>query len=102
METYGVENTELPGTLDVVSVNGRLAQVCSPRMVTWLDNSTSENINFGDYNVRRAHTERLVTMGDYFKRYPNDLPLRKNVHWADGDDDKLKDQVTFFGWLTSK
>jgi hypothetical protein len=102
MGNFEYEKSELPSTLDVVAINDRLAQVVSPRMVTWLDSSKSQDIDFNDYDIRRGYTESIVIMKDYFEKYPNQSRLRDKVHWGDGDDDKLKDQVTFFGWLTSK
>ena len=93
---------EFPDTLDVMNIDGRLAQLATFRTIKWVDSGENEYFDYDIYETKRGWEEGIVTIGDYFKKHPEEETLLPKIHWSENDTPYLKKQVRFFGWLTSK
>jgi hypothetical protein len=94
---------ETPNTLDVMDIEGRLAQLVTPRAITWLDTQESQDdFDINNYDVTLGKEKGVIVMQDYFEKNPDKKHLLNKVHWSENDTDYLKGQVKFFGWLKSK
>ena len=94
---------ETPNTLDVMDIDGRLAQLVSPRTVTWVDTQESKgDFDIHGYNITLGEEKGIIIMQEYFEKNPRRKGLLKNIHWSEKDNDYLRSQVKFFGWLESK
>ena len=94
---------EMPHTLDVMNINGRLAQLATPRAITWVDTQESQDdFDINKYDVTLGREKGIIIMQEYFNKYSNKRELLSKIHWSENDNNYLKGQVKFFGWLKSK
>ena len=101
------DETQRPGLLDVVKIDGRWAQVrYGGNVVQYLDDNAQHQINWNDYSLIRKW-ESGVSVGLYREFKPGDIndAQLQNTYWGDNETknpEYLKKQVHVFGEYKKK
>ena len=109
LEEYNEKNlkedsNKLPGTLDIVKINGRWAQVYCPAMgrIRFLDNNLGVIISWEDYKMIRSFAGWPVYLLKGLEYFAPEEIL--NIRWGpeQAADPYLKEVVSVFGAYVSK
>ena len=96
--------TPEPATLDVVSIDGRWAQMITNDLIVWLDSGdTTQKINWADYNYEPFDREGTLVRDLVDTGQLGDVEYN-NVHWGpeEKESKNWKGMVTAFGRFTKK
>lgn len=99
-----VETGKIPHVLDIVTIDGRLAQVSAAgRHVRFLDSGSVEEINWNNYELE----DRVNIALRYVIEKGKIPPLRESeiaqIHWdEDATDPNLKLECKYFGAFRRK
>jgi hypothetical protein len=89
------EGTPRPNTLDIVSIDGRLAQT-NGSLITYLDNGKSEFVDWDQFILTKKAN---ATVGELKKLGAISEEELQKIHWGPEQETypHLREEVNFFG-----